>query len=289
VQTQFDAVALNTRRVTTSMGLLAMVFVAATLLAAPAARAQVVADCGGATLRIAGGHPSPFLLPAHAGGTLRVRPDTVLNVTGQGLPPAASVRVAVGGLGSLLGATYDIADGAVDIRVGEIAAFTSGVYPLEVTLQSAGARVCAQPMFIESVGGNAAVATASLVGAGVSGALAAMAAPFAAGGMHVKLKAEIERRGRAGWRRWLPVPAWRRMAASAALGIVAGVCATLLEQQENITPFSAARLLQGAATGGGISIGVSYGLGLVVTYLRPPKAGKPAAVSPRREREAAGR
>ena len=103
------------------MALACTVFVAGVLLVM---LAQVVyaqgQGCAGARVIVEGREPSPFVPPDDAGKTLRIEPSATLKVRGENLPPGASVRLAVAGLGVDVSVDIgNLASGAVEVQVAD--------------------------------------------------------------------------------------------------------------------------------------------------------------------------
>jgi hypothetical protein len=72
-------------------------------------------ECGGATMVLEGGTPTPFVLPASRDETLRVEPGAVLLVTSRQpgtAPQQSEVRITVSGLGLSFDFTADLGPGA---------------------------------------------------------------------------------------------------------------------------------------------------------------------------------
>ena len=80
--------------------------------------------------------------------------------------------------------------------------------------------------------------------------------PFAASGMNAKLtlKAKLQRRRPRGWRRFLPVPAWKRTITGTIVGAITGLCVAVLLQQGGVTPLSIATAVWGLIVGGGLTL-----------------------------------
>ncbi len=104
---------------------------------------------------------------------------------------------------------------------------------------------------------------------------------LAAHGANAKLEAElrlkIHRRRRRGWRRWLPVPAWKRTVISTVLGAFTGLAATVVLLQTGAILLSLPAVVWGAVIGGGVTFGMGYSWGALLTYLRPPVDDSPQA------------
>jgi hypothetical protein len=101
---------------------------------------------------------------------------------------------------------------------------------------------------------------------------AAASAPLAAGGLNAKLKAKIQLRRRrpTGWRRYLPVPAWKKTISGTVLGAITGLAGAIVLQQAGAITLTPSAAVSALVAGGGVTFGVSYSLGAVWTYVRPP-------------------
>lgn len=93
----------------------------------------------------------------------------------------------------------------------------------------------------------------------------------------LKLKVKLQRRRPRGWRRFVPVPAWKRTIVSTLIGAITGLALVAVLQQTGTTPMSMAAAVWGLVAGGGITFGVGYSLGMVRTLLRPPEVPKDEA------------
>jgi hypothetical protein len=117
------------------------------------------------------------------------------------------------------------------------------------------------------------VATAAVATTAVAGAGALASVPLSSNGMNAKLKAKVQlqRRRPRGWRRFLPVPAWKRTVISTLVGAVTGLAIAVVLQQAGRAPLSIATAISGLVAGGGLTFGVGYSLGVLRTFLRPPE------------------
>lgn len=83
--------------------------------------------CGYARVIIEGGDPSPFILPDHAGATLRVDPQTVLSIRAEGVPPGSEVSVQVVGIGVLIDIAGEVlGEYPIERRIADYARYTRG-------------------------------------------------------------------------------------------------------------------------------------------------------------------
>ena len=229
--------------------------------------------CDGARVVVDGGQPSPFILPDHEGATLRIQPDAVLLIRAENVPADPSVRWSVAGLGADIAAvSRDMSSGAVQVDVADFSAHVRGLFKIKGTLLTGETEVCtvALRLQVEGFGGTAGMASAAASAVEVLGSLAS--APFAASGTNAKLtlKVKLQRRRPRGWRRFLPVPAWKRTITGTVVGAFTGLCVTVLLQQAGVTPLSLATAIWGLIVGGGVTLGAGYSLGALWTYVRSP-------------------
>ena len=268
--------ALNTRRAGAQFAVATLLLMSVLWLIASPAYAHDGPhniDCGGPEIIIEGGQPPAFTLPAQSDETLEVDPQAVLTIRGIGMPADASLHWGVQGLGTeLAGKDLQFTSGVTTINVADFSTHARGIFEIEGTLFSGPIELCTIPfkLNISGFGG-----TTALVATGVSvvaGAGALAGAPLAANGLNAKLKAKVQvaRRRPRGWRRWVPVPAWKRSIFSTLVGAVTGLGLAVVMQQAGINPLSLASAVWGLALGGGVSFGVGYSLGVVKTLLKPP-------------------
>jgi len=159
------------------------------------------------------------------------------------------------------------------VDLADFSPLSHGIYEIEGTLLSELVELCTLPfrVNISGFGGTAAYAATGISAVAGAGALAT--ASLAANGLSAKLdaKVQISRRRPRGWRRWVPVPAWKRTIFSTPLGAVTGLGLAVLMQQSGISPLSLANAVWGLILGGGVSFGVGYSLGVIKTYLKSPE------------------
>ena len=238
--------------------------------------------CAGASYLIEGGDPSRFGLPSDAGSTLRVESDAVLRIgaTAAASPPAhRQVRLSVSGLGfDLEGVTIDLGSGAalnrVSLEVGEVLpSFARGLYRLDAILIDDGTERCTVSFDIRVGEFGGPVATAAAATTAVAGAGVLLSVPLTSNGMNarLKLKVQLQRRRPTGWRRILPVPAWKRTIISTLIGAITGLATALVLQQAGQAPLSITTAITGLVAGGGLTFGMGYSLGVLRTFLRPPE------------------
>lgn len=158
------------------------------------------------------------------------------------------------------------------VNVADFSSQARGIYELKGTLLSGLTELCSIPFMINisGFGGTTAYAATGVTALAGIGALAS--ASLAANGLNAKVdaKAQVARRRPRGWRRWVPVPAWKRSVFSTLMGAVIGVGLAVLMQQTGFSPLSLANAVWALILGGGISFGVGYSLEVVRTFVRSP-------------------
>ncbi len=230
-------------------------------------------DCGGPQIIIEGGQPSSFTLPSQADETLEIEPGAVLTIRGIDLPAGVSLRWGVQGLGTeLAGKDLRFSSGVTTVNVADFSSYARGIYEVEGTLRSGSVELCTIPFKVNITGFGGTAAFAATGVSAVAGVGALASAPLAANGLSAKLDAKVQvaRRRPRGWRRWVPVPAWKRSIFSTLIGAVTGLGLAVLMQQAGINPLSLASAVWGLILGGGVSFGVGYSLGVLKTFLKPP-------------------
>ena len=230
-------------------------------------------DCGGVQIIIEGGEPPQFTLPSQVGETIETRPDGVLTIRGVDLPADAVLHWGVHGLGTeLVGKDLKFTSGVTTVKVADFSFQARGIYEIEGTLFSGPIELCAMPFRVNISGFGGTTAYAATGVSALAGAGALASASLAANGLSAKLDAKVQvaRRRPRGWRRWVPVPAWKRSVISTLLGAVTGLGLAVLMQQTGISPLSLANAVWGLILGGGISFGIGYSLGVVKTFLKSP-------------------
>ncbi|NQW23473.1 MAG: hypothetical protein HQ475_08530 [SAR202 cluster bacterium] len=230
-------------------------------------------DCGGPEIIIEGGQPASFSLPSQAGGTIEIDPDAVLTIRGENLPADASMHWGLQGLGTeLAGEDVQFTSGVTTINVAEFSAQARGIYEVEGTLLSGPVELCTIPFNVNISGFGGTTAYTATGVAAVAGIGALAAAPLAANGLSAKLNAKVQvaRRRPRGWRRWIPIPAWKRSIFSTLVGAVTGLGLAVLMQQTGYSPLTLASAVWGLILGGGVSFGVGYSLGVIKTFVKPP-------------------
>lgn len=122
-------------------------------------------------------------------------------------------------------------------------------------------------------GDGGTVATATRAGSVATGATVLATSAYAASGINanVKLSVQVKRRRRRGWRRFFPVPAWKRMIFSTLLGTIFGLCISIFFQQNGLYELSVESIVWSLVAGGGVTFGVGYFFGAIWTFVKPPK------------------
>ncbi len=229
--------------------------------------------CGPTRVLVEGGSPSPFILPAADGETLVVEPDAVLRVRVEDPPDNARLKWSGGRLfGDIGSATRDIGTTPIEIDVDSFSSYVRGLFEIEGTLLSGSREVCSVSFELQIEGFAGVTAIASAGATGAAGLVSIAGVPGAANATAAKANAnvQIRRRRRQGWRRWLPVPAWRRTIFGFFTGAITGIGGTIIMQQAAINPLSVVSAIWGAVIGGGVVVGLGYSLGAVRTYMQPP-------------------
>jgi hypothetical protein len=83
-------------------------------------------------------------------------------------------------------------------------------------------------------------------------------------------KVQVARRRAQGWRKLVPIPAWKRSIFSTIVGALTGLGIAVVMQQAGIEPLSLASAVWGVIAGGGVSFGVGYSLGVIKTVMKSP-------------------
>jgi hypothetical protein len=214
---------------------------------------------------------------------LHVQTDSVLLVGAQdpNEPPGRrQVRLNIVGLGfGFEGITRDVSPtpGAdpIELSVGDVLpSVVRGLYQIEGTLIDDGVEICSVVFNLRLGDFGGPVATAAVATTAVAGTAALASVPLASNGMNAKLKAKVQLRRRrpTGWRRFIPVPAWKRTIVSTLIGAVTGLATTVLLQQAGVKPLSLLTMIWGLVVRGGVTFGVAYSVGMLKTFLRPPEA-----------------
>ena len=252
----------------------------AVLIPATASAQPASEDCGTATIVIEGGDQR-FELPRQRNETLKLRRDSTLKISVINVPPDSKVRW---GLRSPFGVVASREETVGDegqvasVDVADVARFSRGVYRINgALLRPTGeddAEYCLVSFEVRIIGfgGVAGWTSVGLAGVGAVGAAGAVTAAGqgAARKWDLQIKPQIRRRQRRGLRRWVPVLAWKRTVFSTLVGAFTGLCIAVVLQQGGVAPLSLASAVRGIVIGGGVAMGFSVGLGVVLTYLKPP-------------------
>lgn len=243
------------------------------LIAPPAYAHDGPHGCGGPEIIIEGGNPSPFTLPLQADESIEIEPDAVLTIRGVNLPVDARLHWGVQGLGAeLAGKDVQISSGVTTIDVADFSEHARGVYVIKGALFSGPIELCSIPFELNVTGFGGTTAIAATGVAAVAGVGALAGAPLAANGLSAKLDAKVQvaRRRPRGWRKWVPIPAWKRSIFSTFVGAITGLAISVIMQQAGIQPLSLASAVWGVIAGGGVSFGVGYSLGVLKTFMQTP-------------------
>lgn len=260
----------NTRTWLTVLGLgLALVALISNISVASAQ-----GECGGARVIVEQGQPSPFVLPEGRHGTLRVEPDARLRISASGVPPDAEIQWGLRGFSTHVTAGKSrVGSSVVLLDVADFSAHLRGLFEVDATLLYGATKVCTIPFRVQIAGFGGTVAAVAIAASTVGGLAVLGSAPIAASGMNAKLKAKVQlsRRKPQGWRRWMPVPAWKRTLISTVIGAFTGIGIAIVLQQAGMAPLAWSTALKGMIMGGGLTFGVGYSLGALWTYLKPPQ------------------
>jgi hypothetical protein len=160
----------------------------------------------------------------------------------------------------------------VSIDVADYSEHVRGSFQLEGTLLSNQVEICTTSFSAVIGGFGGTVATVATAATAVAGAGALASSAYAANGANTELKAKVkvERRRRTGWRRWVPLPAWKRIITGTITGAATGLAGTVMLQQGGVTPLSLITAIWGLVVGGGVTFSVALSLGTLLTFLRPP-------------------
>ena len=248
----------------------AVIAVGATPVSAAAPRAHE-SSCGNSRVIIEGGRPATFALPNNAGETLEVDPKDVLILRADNLPTDAAVRWSISGLGGFGDVTRPFGEArTTTVDLAEYSKYGGGLFKLDVTMLSGTTEICVTSFSLRITGFGGVAAIASVAATGITGATALLSAVYNANGIRAKLKVQVQRRRRIGWRRWVPVPAWKRTITGSIIGAITGLCATALLQQTGVAPLSLTTAFWGLVTGGMVTFGAGIAMGAIWTFIRPP-------------------
>ena len=151
--------------------------------------------------------------------------------------------------------------------------FARGLYTLEATLIDDGTERCMVSFDVRVGEFGGPVATAAVATTAVAGAGALVSVPLTSNDMNARLKLEVQlqRRRPTGWRRILPIPAWKRTIISTLIDAITGLATAVVLQQAGQAPLSITTAISGLVAGGGLTFGMGYSLGVLRTFLRPPE------------------
>ncbi|MBI4304893.1 MAG: hypothetical protein HY678_01105 [Chloroflexi bacterium] len=273
--------------------------------AAAAGNGQVTGSgCGSTSLVVERNGAVAFELPRQSGKKFVVEPGEPLTLKFRGITTGGRADLTIKlpfGQNITRSYVWPVAppngEFVIDVTTedyGEFAGLARGAYPLEVTTFAVEEPVCTVPFEVslgQGIEGPIGVAAAAVTGVAAAGAVAA--AGWAASGAHAKLKLQVavQRRRRSGWRKWVPVPSWKRTLISSVLGTITGLLLALVLQQggwASLTSFTVIRNVVAGALG---SVGFGIAWGSVWSFLKPPlpdeemqgpAAGAPPAVAPPR-------
>ena len=197
----------------------------------------------------------------------------MLEIRAENIPQGARLNWRLRGFGTKLASKdLDIGAGVAQVRIEDFSGYARGIFQIDGTVLNEFGELCTVPFDLDISGFGGATALAATGVSAVAGLGALASAPLAANGINVKakLKVQVQRRRPRGLRRWLPVPAWKRTVFSTITGIFMGLGVAVLLQQSGFAPLSMATALKGAIIGGGVTFGVGYSLGVLLTFLKPP-------------------
>ena len=192
--------------------IIALIVVVGVVLVSSTALAQSE-ECDGARIVVEGGEPSPFILPVRSGDTIKVEPDAVVRIRAEGVLPDSTLRWSVRGFGRRVADfTHELGEFTHTVNVADYSSYTRGLYEVEGTLYVGPKEVCSVLARVNISGFGGVVAVAAVASAGVFGAGALASVPYSARGTTAKLKLKVQARRRRprGWRRFVPVPAFKR-------------------------------------------------------------------------------
>ena len=249
-----------------------------TLSALPAAAlAQAQPDCGAVTIQVYRGSNVIYRLPENLGQRLSVQPDDVLRVVSQGLPTEGRVEfTALMPFGARFtksqpwsglqpGQPYE-----TDVNLADYTDFTRGAFDVEIAIYSGNEPLCVMTTTaaIDSFGGAAAIASTAATGVGAGVTALAVAQGASSANVKISTQVALKRRRRMGWRRLIPVIAWRKTIWATITGAITGIFAAIALQQTGQMVLDSATVTSGAATGGGISLGVNVAWGSLLSLLK---------------------
>ena len=250
-----------------------IVFMLGTSVTASADNSVDVPDCQGAEIIMSDSLGKQFALPRDAAQLLKLAPDEVLAISALNIPEGTSVRVSINGFGSDLASySFPISSGKSTVNVSDVAVYARGIYSATGVLTGPDGDLCSTPFDVQITGFGGVTAYASTAVAIVASLGTVASVVLASSGLagNVNAEAGVARRRSSGWRRWVPVPSWKRAILSSLIGGFTGVSLLIVMQQVGLRSLDLSSIVGGLLTGGGITFGFGYCVGAIVTYLRPP-------------------
>jgi hypothetical protein len=262
--------------------------------------------CGETTLTIERDGVVLFELPAQAGERAQIDPEATMTLKVENIPARGHVDLIVRlPFGQQVTRTFSwegMVEGSDHVETfgpedyGEYANLVRGAYPLEVNIFAGDAPLCSVPFEVRvgEAGIQGPIATAAAAASGVAAAGAVAVAGWAAastaatsaassaasgaassatsGAMtpELKLKVSIERRRRRGWRRWVPLPSWKKTLIGTILGTLTGILLSLTLQQGGFESLTSFTLIRNAVVGAFTSVGFGVAWGSVLGFIRKP-------------------
>ena len=146
-------------------------------------------------------------------------------------PGRRQVRLGIVGLGYSFDAiTRDVSTApgsvAAEVDVGDaLPSYARGLFEIDLTLVDDDIEVCAVRFKVRVGEFGGVIGAAAAATAGVAGVGALAGIPLTSSGMNakLKLKVQLQRRRPRGWRRFVPVPAWKRTIISTLIGAITGL------------------------------------------------------------------
>lgn len=234
-------------------------------------------DCQGAEIILSDSLDKRFVLPSDADQLLKLAPDEILTISALNIPDGTSVRVSINGFGSDLASySFPISSGKSTVNVSGAAMYARGIYSATGVLIGPDGDFCATSFDVQITGFGGVTAYASTVVAIVAslGTVASIALASSGLAGNVNAEAGVARRRSTGWRRWVPVPSWKRSIVSSVIGSFTGVMLLVVLQQVGFRSLDVVSIVVGLLTGGGISFGIGYCIGAIITFIRKPVASR---------------
>lgn len=254
-----------------------IVFMLGTSVTAYADNSVDVPDCQGAEIILSDSLDKRFILPRDAAQLLKLAPDEILTISALNIPDGTSVRVSINGFGSDLASySFPISSGESTVNVSDVAMYARGIYSATGVLTGPDGDLCATSFDVQITGFGGVTAYASTAVAIVAslGTVASIALASSGLAGNVNAEAGVARRRSTGWRRWVPVPSWKRSIVSSVIGSFTGVMLLVVLQQAGLRSLDLVSIVVGLLTGGGISFGIGYCIGAIITFIRKPVASR---------------